>query len=36
MASTADEGEFVCEVCGQSFESEEALDRHVHDVGLVD
>ena len=25
-----------CDVCGQRFESEAALRRHVHDVGLVD
>ncbi|WP_201287888.1 C2H2-type zinc finger protein [Salinirussus salinus] len=29
-------GEYVCEVCGKSFESEAELERHVHDVGLVD
>ena len=25
-----------CAVCGKEFESEEALDRHVHEIGLVD
>jgi hypothetical protein len=25
-----------CDVCGERFESEPALRRHVHDVGLVD
>ena len=28
--------EYVCEACGESFESEEALDRHIREVGLVD
>jgi len=28
--------EFVCEVCAETFESERALERHVHDAGLVD
>jgi hypothetical protein len=28
--------EFVCEICNETFESERALERHVHDVGLVD
>ncbi len=28
--------ELRCDVCGQRFESEAALRRHVHDVGLVD
>jgi hypothetical protein len=33
-----DEGgeEHVCEACERAFESRAALDRHVHDVGLVD
>lgn len=29
-------GELVCEVCGETFESKRALERHVHDAGLVD
>jgi len=28
--------EFACAVCERTFEDEAALDRHVHDVGLVD
>jgi hypothetical protein len=28
--------ECVCDVCGETFESERDLDRHVHEVGLVD
>lgn len=28
-------GEYVCEACGKAFEAEAALERHVHDVGLV-
>lgn len=35
MADDNDE-EHVCEACGESFESEEALERHVREVGLVD
>jgi len=31
----ADE-EHVCEACGKAFETESALERHVHDAGLVD
>ena len=37
MASpTAEDEEYECGVCGETFESEAALERHVHDVGLVD
>jgi hypothetical protein len=33
----AEEAEaFVCGACGASFESAAALDRHVHEAGLVD
>jgi hypothetical protein len=28
--------EYVCDVCDETFNSEEELRRHVHDVGLVD
>jgi DNA-directed RNA polymerase subunit RPC12/RpoP len=28
--------EYVCEACGKSFETERALERHIHEVGLVD
>lgn len=27
---------YICEACGKTFESEEALERHIHNVGLVD
>lgn len=27
---------YVCEVCGETFESEAELEGHVHDKGLVD
>ena len=35
MTGSTDD-EFVCEACGEHFESEGALEDHVHDVGLVD
>jgi len=35
MADT-NEDEYVCEACEETFESEDALRRHVQDVGLVD
>jgi len=31
----AGDADVVCEVCGRGFESPEALDRHVHDAGLL-
>ena len=31
-----DEHGFVCEACGEEFETEEELRRHLYDVGLVD
>lgn len=36
MTDDTDRGEHVCEACGKSFESEEALDHHVREVGIVD
>jgi DNA-directed RNA polymerase subunit RPC12/RpoP len=29
-------GEYVCGICGERFDTEEELERHVHDVGIVD
>lgn len=34
--TTTHDGEHVCEACGKAFESEAELDRHVHEVGLID
>jgi len=34
--STDEDEEHVCGACGKSFPTEEALERHVHEVGLVD
>ena len=34
--SESSEEEYVCGVCGESFPTERALERHVHEVGLVD
>lgn len=28
--------EYVCDACGDQFDSEAALERHIHEVGLVD
>jgi transposase-like protein len=28
--------QYVCDICGETFQSERALNRHVHEVGLVD
>lgn len=37
MNETSDGSEtYTCEACGKTFESEDALERHIHDVGLVD
>ena len=39
QTSTDDDAEadgHTCEACGKSFESEAALEEHVHDIGLVD
>ena len=30
------DGEHVCEACEESFETETALERHLHEAGLVD
>jgi len=27
--------EYVCRICGRRFESKAALERHVHDAGLL-
>jgi hypothetical protein len=35
-SDTDEPDQYVCEVCGESFASEAELERHVHDVGLVD
>ncbi|MFT4882398.1 MAG: hypothetical protein ACI9HI_002422 [Salinirussus sp.] len=32
----ADPNEYVCDICEERFESEAELERHIHDVGLVD
>ena len=34
--SDRSDGELVCDACGKSFDSEEALEEHVHEVGLVE
>ena len=34
--SESPDGEYLCEVCGKTFPTEEAMDRHVHEEGLVD
>lgn len=34
--ANSDAETYRCESCGRSFDSEAALHRHVHDVGLVD
>jgi len=31
-----DDESYECSVCGEVFDSEEEVDRHVHDVGIVD
>ena len=28
--------ELLCDECGKSFDSEEALEEHLHEVGLVE
>lgn len=32
---TTDTEEWTCEACGETFESEDELERHIHEVGLV-
>jgi hypothetical protein len=29
------DAEFVCDVCERGFDSEEALEQHVHEAGLL-
>jgi DNA-directed RNA polymerase subunit RPC12/RpoP len=36
MTESESTDEYVCGACGKSFPTEEALERHVHEVGLVD
>ena len=36
MNDTTESDEHVCEACDTTFDSEAALERHVHDVGIVD
>jgi len=36
MSASDGTDEHRCEVCGERFESGAALDRHVHEAGLVD
>ena len=36
MIEAATEMEYECAACGKTFDSEDALERHLHDVGLVD
>jgi len=36
-AGETNDGEtYVCGACGKEFDSREELERHVHDVGIVD
>jgi uncharacterized C2H2 Zn-finger protein len=32
----SDRDDHRCDTCGDTFRSQDALKRHVHDVGLVD
>jgi hypothetical protein len=34
--SSRRDGAYVCEECGESFESEAALEKHVHEEGLTE
>lgn len=33
---TDEDETYECGVCGEEFDTEAALERHVHDVGIVD
>ncbi len=35
-ATESSDEEYVCGVCGETFETKRALDRHIHEVGIVD
>jgi hypothetical protein len=35
-ATDDDDGEYVCHVCGETFDSAATLHRHVREQGLVD
>lgn len=35
MNTTANEKEWVCQACGEVFDSKEELERHVREIGLV-
>jgi hypothetical protein len=35
-ATDSSDEEYVCGVCGEAFETEAELERHIHEVGLVD
>lgn len=32
----SDDDSYVCDSCGKEFDSEDELERHIKDVGLVD
>ena len=34
--SNTEQQEYVCEACGEPFDSEEELRKHMHAVGLVE
>jgi len=36
MAESETEAEYECAACGETFDSERALERHIREVGLVD
>jgi hypothetical protein len=35
-SETGEQQEYVCEACGEPFDSEEELRKHMHAVGLVE